>query len=154
MTFTLRAYEPADFETLYALDQECYPRGIAYSRRTLRWFLAQPGADCIVAHAGKSSSSNLAGFILADARGPEAHIVTIDVGAPHRRAGAGTALLGEIERRLAGRGAQRVSLETATNNDAAVAFWQRHGYRAAGVLKRYYLGRVDAYFMSKRLAPV
>jgi ribosomal protein S18 acetylase RimI-like enzyme len=42
-----------------------------------------------------------------------------------------------------------ILLETATENDAAVAFWQRHGYRIEATLKRYYLGRLDAFEMRK-----
>ncbi len=34
---------------------------------------------------------------------------------------------------------------------AGVAFWQRHGYLVAATLKRYYLGRLDAYEMRKIL---
>ena len=55
---------------------------------------------------------------------------------------------------LAARGVRRVSLETATTNEPAVAFWQRHGYRTVAVLKRYYLGRLDAYEMRKILPGV
>jgi ribosomal protein S18 acetylase RimI-like enzyme len=44
-----------------------------------------------------------------------------------------------------------VLLETAVDNGSAVAFWGRHGYSAEAVLKRYYLGSVDAYEMRKRL---
>ena len=65
--------------------------------------------------------------------------------------GVGTVLLQEIEQRLAKRGVCRVSLETATSNEAGVAFWRRHGYRDLGVLRRYYLGRLDAYAMRKIL---
>jgi len=42
-------------------------------------------------------------------------------------------------------------LETATDNEAGVAFWQRHGYRIEATLKRYYLRRIDAYEMRKIL---
>jgi ribosomal protein S18 acetylase RimI-like enzyme len=48
---------------------------------------------------------------------------------------------------------QQVELETATDNHAAIAFWQKHGYRTRGVLKGYYHGRVDAYVMEKLLTP-
>jgi len=63
----------------------------------------------------------------------------------------GTALLQKLESNLAARGVRSILLETATDNEAAVAFWQRHGYRSEAVLKRYYLGRVDAYEMRKIL---
>jgi ribosomal protein S18 acetylase RimI-like enzyme len=155
MSFTLRAYEPADFESLYALDQACYVRGIAYSRSTLRWFLGLPGRECLVAVAstspGAASQGTIIGFILADVEVSEAHIITLDVSESHRRLGIGTALLREMEKRLGERGVSRVSLETKTSSEAAVAFWQAHDYRATGVLRRYYLNRFDALAMSKRL---
>jgi [ribosomal protein S18]-alanine N-acetyltransferase len=151
MEFTLRDYSPSDFETLYEIDQACYARGIAYSRRMLRWYLGQRGAFCIVAQARGAEEPAIIGFLIADHRGEEGYIVTIDVLAEHRRFGIGTALLEETERRLAKMGVRYVGLQTATNNEAGVAFWQRHGYRTSGVTRGYYLGRIDAYDMFKEL---
>ena len=144
---TLRDFGDADFETLYAIDQACYPPGIAYSRRMLRWYLRLPNAECIVAAAGPE----IAGFILTDFEASEGHIITIDVLSNRRRGGIGSALLREAERRLAAKGVREVTLETATTNEAGIAFWQRHGYRTMGVIPRYYQGRHDAYFMRKTI---
>ena len=152
MQVTLQRYEPGDFETLHAIDRACYPRGIAYSRSTLRHFLELPGADCLVARTGAGPESAVAGFIVVEAEGAEAHVITIDVMESHRRAGVGTALLRAIEERLAARGVRQVELETATSNAAAVAFWEGHGYRKTGVMRGYYLGRFDAWKMRKSLA--
>jgi len=151
MPAILREYDPADFDALHTLDLACYPPGISYSRRTLKWFLALPGADCLVAKSDDGSHEVL-GFIIAEADEADGHIITIDIAESSRRTGVGTALLREMEQRLAARGVSRVSLETATTNEPAVAFWQRHGYRSHGVLPGYYLGRLDAYSMSKKLA--
>jgi [ribosomal protein S18]-alanine N-acetyltransferase len=151
MQFTLRDYSPPDLEELYAIDKACYPRGIAYSRRMLRWYLNQCGALCIVAQSSAKADPTVLGFIIAQARGEEGYIVTIDVLAAHRRSGVGTALLQETERQLAARGVRYVELQTATNNEAGVAFWQRHGYRSSGVARGYYLGHIDAYEMLKEL---
>lgn len=148
----LRPYSSADFETLYAIDRACYPRGIAYSRGVLREFLSLPGADCLVARAGQGREEAVTGFIIGESAGAEARIITIDVLEAHRRGGVGTALLLALEERLAARGARRVELETATSNAAGVAFWERHGYRKTGVLRGYYLGRLDAWKMRKTLA--
>jgi ribosomal-protein-alanine N-acetyltransferase len=151
MPFTLRDYSPSDFETLYEIDQACYQRGIAYSRRMLRWYLNLPGAFCVVAEAGTQDKSSIAGFIIAQAHRTEAYIITIDVLQIHRRTGVGTALLLEAEHQLAMMGVRHVELQTATSNEAGVAFWLRHGYRSSGVTRGYYLGRIDAYNMSKEL---
>jgi [ribosomal protein S18]-alanine N-acetyltransferase len=149
LSATLREYTPPDFDELYDLDRVCYPRGIAYSRRELRWFLAQPGAICVVAEDG----GKIAGFLIADREGAESHIVTIDVAPEHRRHGIGTQMIEEIERRLVALGVGEINLETAVNNEAGTAFWMRHGYRTIGVLPGYYLGQQDAYAMRKLAGP-
>jgi ribosomal-protein-alanine N-acetyltransferase len=147
MALTLRSYEPHDFAALHKLDQACFPAGISYSKTTLRYFLKLASSDCVVA----VEEGQIAGFILSEENPPLAHIVTLDVAEKHRRHGVGTALLQKLEANLAARGVRSILLETATENESAVAFWQRHGYRIEATLKRYYLGRADAYEMRKLL---
>lgn len=148
MVVALRTYEPHDFAALHRLDQACFPAGISYSKTTLHYFLSLASADCVVAAEG----TRVVGFILTEENPPLAHVITLDVAEKHRRQGAGTALLTESERNLAQRGVRTILLETAIDNEAAVVFWKRHGYRIEAVLKRYYLGRLDAYEMRKQLS--
>jgi ribosomal protein S18 acetylase RimI-like enzyme len=154
----LRDYRAQDFETLYEIDQACYEPAIAYSRRELRNYLRFPGADCVVAEAeaaGKNESkprkSEIAGFCVTAHEDDWGYIITIDVLEAYRRHGLGTLLLGEAERRLAANGASEIGLDTAVNNETAIAFWQKHGYRIRGTRKGYYPGGVDAYAMMKRV---
>jgi [ribosomal protein S18]-alanine N-acetyltransferase len=144
----IRQYEARDFGTLHKLDQACFPPGISYSKFSLQYFLSLPAADCLVAEDGKS----IAGFILAEANPPLAHIITLDIGPTYRRTGLGTRLLEEMEKHFRYKEVKWVLLETAVDNESGIAFWHHHGYRTEAVLKRYYLGRVDAYEMRKRLA--
>jgi len=148
MAVVLRGYEARDFPALFRLDQSCFAAGISYSRTTLRYFLELPSADCIVAEDGK----RLAGFVLSEENPPLAHIITLDVAESHRRQHVGSEMLRELEKNFARRGVRTVLLETAIDNEAAVAFWKSHGYRVEATLKRYYLGRLDAYEMRKKLA--
>jgi ribosomal-protein-alanine N-acetyltransferase len=178
--FTIREYRVADFDAIYAIDQLCYAPGIAYSRGELRWYLRLPGADCLIAKCrnagkervvvtpskliatnrvsdGKTSGAKgrgkqIAGFIITARQELHGHIVTIDVLETHRRAGLGASLLHRAEVRLRKRGAREVWLETATDNEAAIAFWQKHGYRTRGRIRNYYPGGLDAFSMSKPLA--
>jgi ribosomal-protein-alanine N-acetyltransferase len=147
MAVTLRSYEPHDFTALHRLDQSCFPAGISYSKTALHYFMTIPSADCIVATDG----ARVAGFILTEENPPLAHIITMDVAEAYRRKGVGSALLAESERNLALRGVRSILLETAIDNEGAVAFWKRHGYRIEAVLKRYYVRRLDAYEMRKIL---
>ncbi|MGD0957465.1 MAG: N-acetyltransferase [Candidatus Acidiferrales bacterium] len=148
---TLRPYRPADFETLYEIDQACYEPTIAYSRRELRNYLRFPGAECVVAETGVDKPA-IVGFCVTAHEEDWGYIVTIDVLGAYRRQGVATALLREVERRLAASGAKEIALETATDNAPAIAFWQKHGYRTRGVKKGYYPGGRDAYSMVKPLA--
>ena len=147
MAITLRSFEPHDFAALHRLDQACFPPGISYSKTTLRYFLTLPSADCVIAE----ESGRIVGFTVSEENPPLAHIITLDVTEKHRRLGVGTALLQQLESNLAARGVRSILLETANDNEAAVAFWKRHGYRIEATLKRYYLGRIDAYEMRKIL---
>ncbi len=147
MPVTLRAHEPRDFNALLRLDEGCFPPGIAYSKTMLRYFLKLPSADGTVAE----DAEKIVGFILTEENPPLAHVITLDVAEARRRSGIATALLVESEKNLALRGVRSILLETATSNEAGVAFWQRHGYRIEATLKRYYLGRLDAYEMRKIL---
>ncbi len=144
---SLRSYDPRDFAALYKLDQSCFPPGISYSKTTLRYFLTLASADCVIAEQG----GKIVGFILSEENPPLAHIITLDVDAKHRRHGIGAALLEMLESNLAARGVRSILLETAVDNDAAVAFWKSRGYRIEATLKRYYLKRIDAYEMRKIL---
>ncbi len=147
MKLQLRPYQADDFETLYQMDQVCYERGIAYSRRTLREFLGMPGAATWVALAG----ADVAGFLIALCDASQGHIVTLDVAPTERRRGVGSALVAKAEREMAATGVRVVELETAVDNAPAILFWQKHGYRAAGIYRRYYRNRTDAFWMVKTL---
>jgi len=148
MKLTLREFAPEDFEALYRIDQVCYEPEIAYSRRELRNYLRFPGADCFVAE----DSGTLVGFCVTAHEGSRGHIITIDVLGEYRRRGVGTSLLAEVERKLAQLGVRELSLETATDNNSAIAFWQKHGYRTRAIWKDYYPGGRDAYAMTKAIA--
>jgi ribosomal-protein-alanine N-acetyltransferase len=169
MDVKLRVYEARDFDTLFAIDRACFAPGIAYTRGMLREFLTQPGADCLVALSGdeladpgtfkrrrgetedKKINRAIAGFLIAESEAAQGHIVTLDIVESERRKGIGTVLLRGMEERLAASGVAFVILETATSNEAGVAFWQWHGYRSFRVIRGYYSGRQDAYQMRKIL---
>ena len=145
MSVTIRQYEPHDFGKIYKLDQSCFAPGIAYSKTMLRYYLAQPGAECLVAE----ENGKTAGFLISEENPPLGHIITLDVAQSHRRLGVGSQLLAENEAHMIFRGVRTVLLETSTTNDAGIAFWERHGYRREAVLKNYYPGRLDAFEMRK-----
>lgn len=150
--WTLRAVERADFDALYQLDQQCFAPGIAYSRADLATFLAHPHCISVMA---ESTSGALIGFIIGEVRrkGEKriGHLVTIDVAAAMRRKGLGSALLFAVERRLKEAEVSLMRLEVAVDNLGAQAFYEREGYQRIGRIAGYYMGRIDALVMEKKL---
>lgn len=148
----LRDYRPADFESMWALDQECFPPGIAYSRAELRAFLAGKRAETIVAER----DGHVLGFVLGRRRGGmrDGHVITLDVAGAARRHGLGRRLLVELERRFRASGVERIELEVAVENTPAIAFYQRLGYQKVADLAGYYGPGQHAWKMAKALGGI
>jgi ribosomal-protein-alanine N-acetyltransferase len=169
--FTIREFHPTDFDTLWRIDQLCFPPGIAYSRAELKLYIRRRGSFTLLAvDAGPPESANLdsgkstknspqiaqanvrvAGFIVGEADRANGHIITIDVIAPARRAGAGSLLLRAAEDRLRHANCKSVELETAVDNVSALQFYKRHGYNVIKTFPRYYSNGVDALILQKDL---
>ena len=146
--FAIRDFEPEDFETLWRMDQECFPPGIAYSRQDLKVYMRRRGSFTLVATA---EDGTIAGFLVAYG-GLTGHVITIDVGESARRSGVGSLLLRAAEDRLREAGSRAVGLETAVDNLSALSFYKRHGYSVIRTWPRYYSNGVDALVLKKELA--
>jgi [ribosomal protein S18]-alanine N-acetyltransferase len=144
----IRDFKPEDFETLWGIDQECFPPGISYSRQELKSYINRRGAFTLV--VSDPTAGRAAGFIVVHG-GAAGHVITIDVAEAHRRSGMGSLLLQAAEDRLRAAGCGSVGLETAVDNLAALAFYKRHGYNVIRVWPRYYSNGVDALVMKKEL---
>jgi ribosomal-protein-alanine N-acetyltransferase len=150
--FTLRPYQPSDFEALFTIDQACFPNSIAYGRRQLKAYLQSQGSRCIVAEiAGPAMKKTIAGFILTERSNEFAHVITLDVLKPYRRQAVGSDLLGAAEKEASAAGVAIMYLETAITNKGAIALWKKHGYRESGTIENYYGRGQHAFEMIKRL---
>ncbi|MGA9043194.1 MAG: N-acetyltransferase [Terriglobales bacterium] len=148
--FKLREFRREDFDTLWKLDQECFPQGIAYTKFELAAYIKRPGSFTVVAAA--ESGSDILGFIVAEAnRRGVGHIITIDVRAVARRSGIASALLRTAEGRLRSSKCHVVRLESAVDNASALAFYKRHQYDVIKTLPRYYSTGLDALLLEKDL---
>ena len=175
MSAAVRDFQPEDFDTLWRIDQECFPPGISYSRKELKLYMRRSGSFTLVANngsaltAGRDSTgidrtpvegnlsgdvagASISGFIVAEVgRRGVGHIITIDVVAAARRCGVGSLLLRAAEDRLRAAGSFAVALETAVDNVSALRFYKRHGYDVIQTLPRYYSDGMDALVLQKEL---
>ena len=147
VSFVIRDFKPEDFETLWRMDQECFPAGISYSKQELKYYIRRQGSFTLVA---ADAAGTIAGFIVVY-DGPTGHVITIDVTASERRSGVGSLLMGAAEDRLRATGSRALGLETAVDNLGALSFYKRHGYNVIRIWPRYYSNGVDALMMKKDL---
>jgi ribosomal-protein-alanine N-acetyltransferase len=148
VAFVIRDFTTEDFDTLWQMDQECFPPGVAYSKPELKAYMRNRGAFTLI--AADAADGSIGGFIVASG-GPSGHIITIDVAKTARRSGVGSLLLQAAEKRLAARGSRYIGLETAVDNVAALSFYKRHGYSVIRTWPRYYSNGVDALVLKKPL---
>lgn len=80
----------------------------------------------------------IVGFLMAWRVAEQLHILNVAADPRNRRQGVGTALLREAARRGLEHGLLEATLEVRRGNAGGRAFYRRHGFREAGVRKRYY----------------
>lgn len=142
----LRTYRSTDFDTLYEIDQVCFPAGISYGREELANFIKSPHSMTWVAEAGQV----VVGFVIADRENDEiAHIITIDVVEKWRHRGVGTELMNTAEDWAARMGVRFVYLETAEENLVAQQFYRSRGYKTVERVANYYASGQAAWVMVK-----
>ena len=118
------------------------PQVVAIERRafTTPWSLAmfvlelsKPGGVCLAAEV----EGELVGYLVCSRYDTVWHIMNVAVDPEIRNQGIGTALLEHLLAEV-GDPAARYTLEVRTSNTDAVRLYERFGFRAAGLRRRYY----------------
>jgi [ribosomal protein S18]-alanine N-acetyltransferase len=157
--FGIRPFNKADFDTLWRIDQACFDPQLAYTQPELAFYIRRPGAFTLIAESADESGRaaeqpvkrEILGFIVAENRRKNGHIITLDVVAEARRSGVGSGLLRAAEEKLAKAGTGIVALETPVNNLTAIRFYKREGYFVEKTVAGYYSGLLDALVMTKEI---
>ncbi|HEY8304433.1 MAG TPA: ribosomal protein S18-alanine N-acetyltransferase [Solirubrobacteraceae bacterium] len=118
------------------------PRVIAIERRAFPtpWSLAM-----FVLELSKSSGICLAalhrrrlvGYLICSRYDTVWHVMNVAVDIDHQHKGVASALLAELYERVDD-AAARFTLEVRRSNDIAIHLYEREGFRAAGLRRRYY----------------
>lgn len=152
-TADIRAAIFEDFERIVELEQLCFPREHAYSRRQLRYLLTKANSTVLVETRG----AIIRGFlIILYRRGTSvAGLETINVDPAFRKKGIGLRLISAAEEHLRKKGISSIRLEVAITNSAAIKLYEQAGFHQTVLLKKYYHfhhdGSRDAYRMIKEI---
>jgi ribosomal protein S18 acetylase RimI-like enzyme len=152
-TTRIRIAIPDDFERIVELENLCFPKEHAYTRRQLHYLFIKANSTVLV----ETTGALVRGFlIILYRRGTTvAGIETINVDPTHRKKGIGLRLLSVAEEHLRKKGIHKIRLEVSTANNAAIKLYEHAGFQKIMLLKKYYHydheGSRDAYRMVKEL---
>ena len=144
----LRAATEADIDALAALEQASFS-GDRLSRRRLRHWVKADNRVFLVAE----KDGVLLGYALVLLRRGTrlARLYSLAVGPAGRGQGIGQALLSAAEDASSRSGRLYMRLEVAEQNSAAIALYQKLGYRTFGSYSNYYEDAGAALRMQKRI---
>ena len=143
----LRNIEPRDVEAIADLDHVCFKDGIAYSETTFYHLLSHPHSLNFLFEKNRT----LVGFIIAVWEGGTGEIVTIDIDPRFRCTGKATELYHLTEVRLKEKGISTLFLHAAVENQPALRFYKKEGFRLLDMHRDYYLPGENAFHMVKHL---
>ena len=121
----------ADLPQVIAIERRAFPTPWSLAMFVLE--LSKPSGICLAA----SFDEGLGGYLVCSRYERVWHIMNVAVDPDRRRAGIATALLRELLGRVGDEEA-RLTLEVRESNAGAIALYEAHGFRAAGIRRRYY----------------
>jgi len=126
----IRRLTYADLPQILVIERRAFPTPWSLAMFVLE--LSKSMDVCLAATRGDA----LVGYLVCSRYDTVWHIMNVAVDPAHRRVGIATALLAGLIERLAVNA--RYTLEVRESNAAAIALYERHGFRAAGRRRRYY----------------
>jgi ribosomal-protein-alanine N-acetyltransferase len=121
----------ADLPRVISIERRAFPTPWSLAMFVLE--LSKPSGICLAAvHARR-----LVGYLICSRYDTVWHVMNIAVDVEHQHKGVASALLAELYARV-GDEAARFTLEVRRSNDVAIHLYEREGFRAAGLRRRYY----------------
>ncbi len=146
--FVLRPANPADLDALIALEEAVFDYD-RLSRAQYRRHLRSPNAVLLVAVRGDALLGSALVFFRRGTR--RARLYSLAVAPAARGLGLARRLLMAVEAAARRRGCNGLRLEVRTDNAAAIALYEKHGYRRTGLRTGYYDNGMDAACYEKPL---
>jgi ribosomal-protein-alanine N-acetyltransferase len=122
-----------DLPQVIAIERRVFPTPWSLAMFVLE--LSKQSGICLAAavDAGRA----LIGYLICSRYDTAWHIMNIAVDIQHQRRGVASALLAELYERV-GEPTARYTLEVRRSNRLAISLYEREGFRAAGLRRRYY----------------
>jgi [ribosomal protein S18]-alanine N-acetyltransferase len=131
----------ADLPQVIAIERRAFPTPWSLAMFVLE--LSKPSGICLAARRERA----MVGYLVCSRYDTVWHIMNIAVDPAARRTGVATALLRELMARVDDPQA-RYTLEVRMSNEPAIRLYERFGFRAAGMRRRYYQDNgEDAHIM-------
>jgi ribosomal-protein-alanine N-acetyltransferase len=121
----------ADLPHVIAIERRAFPTPWSLAMFVLE--LSKPSGVCLAA----SIEGKLVGYLICSRYETVWHIMNVAVDPTHWRRGVATALLTELYGRV-GDDEARFTLEVRRSNRVGIRLYERDGFRAAGLRRRYY----------------
>jgi ribosomal-protein-alanine N-acetyltransferase len=121
----------ADLPRVIAVERRAFPTPWSLAMFVLE--LSKSSGVCLAAvHDGR-----LVGYLICSRYDTVWHVMNVAVDVDHQHKGVASALLAELYERVGDEGA-RFTLEVRRSNNVAIHLYEREGFRAAGLRRRYY----------------
>jgi ribosomal-protein-alanine N-acetyltransferase len=128
---TLRPLGYADLPQVIAIERRAFPTPWSLAMFVLE--LSKPSGICLAATRGE----RIVGYTICSRYDTVWHVMNIAVDPDERRQGIASALLAELYVRV-GDPLARFTLEVRRSNQVAIELYERDGFRASGLRRRYY----------------
>jgi ribosomal-protein-alanine N-acetyltransferase len=127
----IRGLTYADLPRVIAIERRVFPTPWSLAMFVLE--LSKSSGVCLAAlHEGR-----LVGYLICSRYDTVWHVMNVAVDVDRQHKGVASALLSELYQRVDDDGA-RFTLEVRRSNGVAIHLYEREGFRAAGLRRRYY----------------
>ncbi len=121
----------ADLPRVIAIERRAFPTPWSLAMFVLE--LSKSSGICLAA----VHQRRLVGYLICSRYDTVWHVMNVAVDVDHQHKGVASALLAELYERVNDEAA-RFTLEVRRSNDVAIHLYEREGFRAAGLRRRYY----------------
>jgi ribosomal-protein-alanine N-acetyltransferase len=132
----IRRLSYPDLPQVIAIERRVFPTPWSLAMFVLE--LSKRSGICLAATVAASAGERrLVGYLICSRYDTVWHVMNVAVDSEHQRRGLASAMLAELYRRV-GDPRARFTLEVRQSNSVAIHLYEREGFRAAGMRRRYY----------------